>query len=134
MNENHKRYLVALTAFVYAIVCTYLLITGVAFQVAEQSSGGTDFKYKIILILAPVLFTYLGFHHLTKDRGEEKISLLTFLLGFFGAMSLAISLPLIFQNDGSLFANVLLSVLGLIQLLLCYWCYKNGVSNAEESK
>ena len=134
MSEKYKRYLVALTAFVYAIVCTYLLITGVAFQVAEQSSGGTDFKYKIILILAPVLFTYLGFHHLTKDRGEEKISLLTFLLGFFGAMSLAISLPLIFQNDGSLFANVLLSVLGLIQLLLCYWCYKNGVSNAEESK
>ena len=133
MSEKYKRYLVTLTAFVYAIVCAYLLITGVAFQFAEQSSGGTDFKYKIILILAPVLFAYLGFHHLTKEQGVAGFSLLTIILGIFGVLAFWLGITMIYDNDGEIFINIALIIFGLIHLLLCYWCYQNGAPNAEES-
>ena len=133
MSEKYKRYLVALSAFVYAIVFTYMLITGVAFQVAEQSSGGTELKYKLALVIAPVLFAYLGFHHLTKEQGIAGFSLLTIILGIFGVLACWLGITMIYDNDGEIFMNLALIIFGLIHLLLCYWCYQNGAPNAEES-
>ena len=122
MSEKHKRYLVAFTAFVYAIVCIYLLITGVAFQAADLGSYGIELRNKVFLILSPILFAYLGFHHLTKQQGVAQFSILTYVFLGFGIISF---LLMISEKDGGIFINIALIISGLIHLLLCYWCYQN---------
>ena len=121
ISAKNKNNLVVLSAFGWGLFFLYMVFSLNFVSLA----GGTD-KDTIMFFAAPFVLFGLGYHHSTKQRGQESFSILTGFLAFIGIISAWFGIGLV--TDKTYYTkliDILPIVVGVIHVVLAYWCYKN---------
>jgi hypothetical protein len=121
ISAKNKNNLVVLYAFGWGVFSLYML-----FSLNFVSPAGGRAKDTIIFFAAPFVFIGLGYHHWTKQRGPKSHSLLTWFLALSGIMAAWVGIELVTDKTYNIkLINILPIVVGVIHLVLAYWCYQN---------
>jgi hypothetical protein len=129
ISAKSKNNLVVLSVFGWGIFFVYMLLSE-NFRSVTGGSGTDTIKF----FAAPFLFFGLGYHHWTKQRGQESISILTWGLGIIGIISAWVGIEVVTDKTSSLkFLDILLILFGIIHLVLAYWCYQNAEDENKTS-
>jgi hypothetical protein len=121
ISAKNKNNLVVLSAFGWGLFFLYLL-----FSLNFVSPAGFTVKKTVLFFAAPFVLFGLGYHHWTKQRGQESFSILTGFLAFIGIISAWFGIGLV--TDKTYYTkliDILPIVVGVIHVVLAYWCYKN---------
>ncbi|MDC1274106.1 hypothetical protein N8Z59_00205 [Planktomarina temperata] len=126
ISAKNKNNLVVLSAFGWGLFFLYGLLS-----LNFVSPAGGMAKDTIMFFVAPFVFIGLGYHHWTKQRGQKSHSILTWLLAIvgIGAAWLGtawLGIELVTDKTYSIkLIDILPIVVGVIHLVLAYWCYQN---------
>jgi hypothetical protein len=121
ISAKNKNNLVVLSAFGWGLFFLCLLISLNFVSPAEFTV-----KKTVIFFAAPFLFFGFGYHHWTKQRGQESFSILTWLLASVGIGGTWFGISLVTDKTHSTeLIDILPIVVGVIHLVLAYWCYQN---------
>ena len=121
ISAKSKNNLVVLSAFGWGLFFIYLLLSENFISAAGGSGRDT-----IMFFAAPFVFFGLGYHHWTKQRGQESHSILTWCLAILGIMAAWVGIEVVTDKTSSIkLLDILLIVFGVIHLVLAYWCYQN---------
>ena len=130
ISAKNKNILVTLSAFGWSILCVYILTSG---DIALVTRGTT--KSTIMVFAAPFIFFGLGCHHWTKQRGNQSLSILSFILGVGGIVATWAGIDVVANKESSLnIFDFLIIPFGITHLVLGYWCYQNSPHENLKSK
>jgi len=121
ISAKNKNNLVVLSAFGWGLFFLYMFDS-----LSFVSPAGFTDKKTVLLFAAPFVLFGLGYHHWTKQRGQESFSILTGFLAFIGIISAWFGIGLV--TDKTYYTkliDILPIVVGVIHVVLAYWCYKN---------
>ena len=121
ISAKNKNNLVVLSAFGWGLFFLYMFDS-----LSFVSPAGFTDKKTVLLFAAPFVLFGLGYHHWTKQRGQESFSILTGFLAFIGIISAWFGIGLV--TDKTYYTkliDILPIVVGVIHLVLAYWCYQN---------
>ena len=121
ISAKNKNNLVVLSAFGLSLFFLYMFDS-----LSFVSPAGFTDKKTVVLFATPFVLFGLGYHHWTKQRGQESFSILTGFLAFIGIISAWAGIGLVTNKTYyTKLIDILPIVVGVIHVVLAYWCYKN---------